>query len=321
VLRTSNKQTYMTGFITSGNERWKLKPPFNGAGWQADLIPREEITQQIQPRYGIVIHARNWIAAQKALILIHGSHQLLQASPDVLPIKPIAHNDNEPEFLDADVRERIARQEYCAPGFPHACALAARASRKRVWCYSVLKYKLSLSIYSVLPIETHPDHFPFHMPVSRFPSDHIMFSYAITSAFSVIEELGFSVNASSSKPSVVKGAWNPIVKQDLEDRLRGGRIDLAEGFLWIVRGSKRRIESKRPLPSGKRPSWATNATRDVIIPLIDAIAYASWLRSKVSAHTVKDTTVSLSPYDVVNVQDLARRLLLETTGFWRYWGK
>ena len=53
------------------------------------------------------------------------------------------------------------------------------------------------------------------------------------------------------------------------------------------------------------------------LQITDAIDYASWLRSKISAHRLSDLASSLSYYDVVNVQDLARRLLLEHLGFWK----
>jgi hypothetical protein len=46
--------------------------------------------------------------------------------------------------------------------------------------------------------------------------------------------------------------------------------------------------------------------RDGHVAMIDAIAHADWLRDKVAAHAAKGLTPSLSPYDVVNVQHLAR---------------
>jgi hypothetical protein len=55
--------------------------------------------------------------------------------------------------------------------------------------------------------------------------------------------------------------------------------------------------------------------------MIDAIAYVGWLRSNVAAHTAKQPMLKvLSIYDVANAQHLARRLLMETMGAWRYWG-
>lgn len=59
--------------------------------------------------------------------------------------------------------------------------------------------------------------------------------------------------------------------------------------------------------------------RDVYVEVIDGIAYASWLRSSISAHRLPRLARSLTTYDVANVQHLARRLLLEVLGFWRYY--
>jgi len=53
--------------------------------------------------------------------------------------------------------------------------------------------------------------------------------------------------------------------------------------------------------------------------VIDAINYASFLRSSIAAHKSDPNMLRvLSIYDVANVQFLARRLILETMGFWRF---
>jgi hypothetical protein len=68
----------------------------------------------------------------------------------------------------------------------------------------------------------------------------------------------------------------------------------------------------------KKAPWARWDVRDIQIDVVDAIAHVSWLRSKVSAHKSDPQSVRLlSVYDVSNAQRLARRLLLETLGFWK----
>ncbi|MGH9612079.1 MAG: hypothetical protein ACRD4P_03255, partial [Bryobacteraceae bacterium] len=63
--------------------------------------------------------------------------------------------------------------------------------------------------------------------------------------------------------------------------------------------------------------WAQWDVRDALVELVDAIAHVSWLRSKISSHRMKHDLVQLvSVYDVANAQFLARRLLLESLGFW-----
>jgi hypothetical protein len=54
------------------------------------------------------------------------------------------------------------------------------------------------------------------------------------------------------------------------------------------------------------------------VSIVDAIAHASWLRSRVSAHKLKyEFARVLSVYDVSNAQFFARRLLLESLRLWR----
>ena len=50
----------------------------------------------------------------------------------------------------------------------------------------------------------------------------------------------------------------------------------------------------------------------------DAIARASFLRSRVSSHKLGRKAASLTALDVANVQLLARRLLLEHLGVFKY---
>jgi len=148
-----------------------------------------------------------------------------------------------------------------------------------------------------------------------------MFSHAIVSAYSAIEDLGLEVRASQKKPSRINGEWNPLVREDLESRLEKANIDLKETILWTIRGPMRNIERKRGIPILEKAPWARGPVRDAEIKIIDAIAYSDWLRDCVASHGVKALTKVLSPYDVVNVQHLTRRLLLETIRYWQYYEK
>jgi hypothetical protein len=136
----------------------------------------------------------------------------------------------------------------------------------------------------------------------------------------VLEELEFNVDASGKKPASINGQWNPVVKQDLEDHLKGAGIDLSKRVHWMVRGGKSRLEAKRPkyVYTKSTPTpWTRWDIRDLHVEVVDAIGHASWLRSKVSSHRVQRKLVRmLSAYEVANIQHLARRLLLEKLGYW-----
>jgi hypothetical protein len=133
--------------------------------------------------------------------------------------------------------------------------------------------------------------------------------------------LGFAVNASSDRPAKIGGKWNPLVKEDLEARLRKGHVKLTEAFHWTLRGARTLIEKKRVPEIVQKAEWARYPVRDGKMEIIDAINYVSFVRSKVSAHKADKRLVRvLSVYDVANAQFLSRRLLLEKMGYWRYWG-
>lgn len=303
-----------------GDEPFQPKPPFKGAGWKASFAPQRRDPPTVYKGKEIVLHATSWASAQRALDLILGCHQLVLGDPHVFPIHPIAHNETEPEWMEEHERRAEVEKTYSTSDFPLACAVAAKASRRRHWVYAVAKYKFSLSLYSVHHMDLEPWKSP-HLAVSSFPGDHVMFSHAIISAYSVVEDLGLEVRASAEKPSRINGKWNPVVKQDLEQRLTKSGVDLGETILWTVRGSKRKIEMRRPIPVATKAPWSAWIVRDSELQIIDAVAYSDWLRDCVASHGVKDLTRVLSPYDIINVQHLARRLLLESLGFWRWYEK
>jgi len=153
---------------------------------------------------------------------------------------------------------------------------------------------------------------------SASPEEHVFNANAITLAYSVLEELSFDIRASSRVPSRIDGHWNPIIKEDLKERLTNGRINITEPILWLLRETPTRIERMRKPPTLGKCEWAGYTVRDEYLDIIEAIAYASWLRSKISAHRASLLTRSLTVCDAANVQHLSRRLLLEILGFWRY---
>lgn len=313
----SHRKRFWTGMLTFCDEPDQPSPPFKGAGWEAVLAPQRKVPPTVHNGQEVVLLAASWATAQRALYLIHGCHTLALGDPDVFDIHFIANSDDEPDWMDEDERKGLLTKTCATSDFPLACAIGAKVSRRRRWVYAVAKYKFSLSLYSVHHVDYEPWKSP-HLAMSSFPSDHVMFAHAIIAAYSVIEDLGLTVRASLKNPSQIDGKWNPKVKEDLERRLSESGVDVSGTILWIARGGKRRIESHRPLPAGSKAPWSAWIVRDTEIPIVDAIAYSGWLRSRVASHGVNNLTPALSPYDVINVQHVARRLLLESLGFWRW---
>lgn len=216
--------------------------PFQGAGWTAVLVPGHP---NIVGGREIVIQTRYWAAAQRAVDLINGSRVLINGDPDVLaPVHPVAHNEGQPFWMTEAERAAIPDFLISQSWLPTACAVAAKASRRRQWTYAVASYQFSMELFSVHGRDLDPS-YPSRFGVSRHPSDHVMFSHAILAAFVAIEHLGLGVPAGPGKPSRIGGAWNPIVLADL----RSG---------CVTRGSTQRgpFSGPRADPSGgSRGSW------------------------------------------------------------------
>jgi hypothetical protein len=310
-------------------------PPYVGNGWHLDLVlpPTEfpagsvSVGDESYPDKEVVIRATSEVHAQRAADLIHAARLLLDGSTlsshiypgEHVPIYAASTNSGSP--LKQDGAEFLTRTRITTGGIPLACIVAARGSARLEYIYALAKIRLSLETYSLPLIALDPSHSE-NVPKSPLPEDHVRMAFAIVTAWSCVEELGFEIRASSQNPSKLPdGSWNPVVRNELEARLRKGHINLGVPIDWNLRGSRTRIEKKRkPIVIQKAP-WARYQVRDGEMEVIDAIHYVSFLRSWVAAHkTDKRMVRVLSVYDTANAQFLARRLFLEKIGFWRYLG-
>jgi hypothetical protein len=263
------------------------------------------------PEYEIVIEASSIYRAQYACDLIICSLCLLNANPSIslrdMAVYPI-NTKCDPLFESSITKFQTGNILLC-------CKLAAKVSFHVRYVNAVNKYFLSCQFHSNDWVDLDP--YSTNIPLSAFPFDHLRYGYAIIIAYSIIEELNIDIQASSLKPSMINGKWNPIVKENLEKRLAALKVDLDEPLLWLRRGAKNSLEQRKSVFPLKRAQWSTLNVRDCEVRLIDAINYISWLRSKIAAHKVDKDIRLLSVYDVSNAQHLARRLLLESLGFWR----
>jgi len=305
--------------------------PHKGAGWHIDLLPKDPREfprgsvrgNDFYPARELAIFAKDEDKAQRAADLVHSARLLLDGSnllshlwPGEHPaIRPLDRKDDDQ--LDDSAMAR--KTEVTTAHLPLASLIAAKASRKMGYVYALAKLRVSLEISSVPAMHLDPTRNE-NFPKSVLPEDHVRLAHALVAAWSCVEELGFEVRASAEKPSrLPDGTWNPPVKSNLESRLRHGGVDLAESFPWNLRGPRTRIERRRPPEVFTKAEWARWNVRDGEMMVIDAINYASFLRSKIAAHKSDPKMISvLSTYDVANVQFLARRLILETMGFWRF---
>lgn len=291
--------------------------PLEGRGWRAcfekpcklrDGCPSSQDRE-------VILYASSREAAQRALNLIDNCAQLIFGDPHIFPLQLIAFNVEQIKSESEEERKHIIHRMKSNTVVGEACRLAAKLSQRRERVCALSKYCFSMNLYSVCSMDLQGDE-P-HYRVSCYPDDHVVMSHCIISAYSTIEEIGLELRASRDNPSFIKNKWNPVVLTELESRLRTAGIDLSDLFPWLLRVTRRKIEMKKSLPITRPAPWAYGRVRDHLVGITDAISYASWLRSYVSSHTTKESTRRLSAYDVANVQHLARRLLLESNGFWR----
>jgi hypothetical protein len=310
---------YRTGLWLTKNID-SFQDSFKGRGWSLSFAKDVSDHPKFNNGSEVIITAKKWETAQQALNLISAGMVLVDGyNVNVFSnSRHIAFNEDAlegPEKLT-----KLQRPHFYTPSIPIACKIAIKASYKLKHCYALTKYFHSCEHFSTPSIDLDPFHSP-NMKVSGFYEDHVRFAASIFTAYSAIEELNLHIKASPQKPSRLEdGSWNPEVKADLEERLVKSKINLHEPFLWSIRGPKRRIDKKRSPTPKEIPSWSRWPVNDINVEITDAIADASWLRSRVSAHGFSKLASSLSPYDVANVQHLARRLILESLGYWRYMG-
>ena len=269
--------------------------------------------------YELCINARSTYRAQEILDLLTATISLTHSEPIFeirqLLVYPL---DNDDEAFDSfwfpndELRSKI-NDEYHIGNIPLACEVAAKLSYKKSLINSVYKYYLSSYLCSMHPIDLQPF---YYYRLSPFLYDHLRFAYAIVIAYSILEELELEIRASKKNPSKIRGNWNPVVKNELERRLRKANIDINEPITWMLRGPRKKLELLKPLKFIRNTSWSRGNVRDCEVKIINAISWLSWVRSKFLAHKFSKDIASLSVYDVSNAQLLMKRLLLEHIKMW-----
>lgn len=304
----SNNNAFHTGFLVTKDPLFP-KGPYKGRRWRISFRRDKRDTLAVRNSREVMIHTSSWKTAQQAVNLIHGALALVNADASYSQLsgrRSFAYPESTDKLSDfpKDLLGFVKSDILWTPDIPLACKIAAKVSFSRRHSYALTKYSVSCSVFSTPIVDLDPSHSP-NLRVSGFFEDHVRLATSIFLAYSAIEELDLHIKASEKNPSRnEKGEWNPVVRADLEQRLLEAGVDLDE-----------------PSKALSKPSWASGSVKDVEVSLVDALADANWLRSKVSAHGFSKLASSLSPYDVANVQHLARRLILETLGFWRYHDK
>ncbi|MCZ4352308.1 hypothetical protein O4H61_07240 [Roseovarius aestuarii] len=204
---------------------------------------------------------------------------------------------------------------------PVAVAIAAEAWRDKNLVYAIHKLARSYETECVTPWSMHPRYGQvFEKHTDDFAS-HVGTSVAINLAYSATEELDLGVKASREKPrSIGKGTfvWNPKVLEPFKARLRNAGIDPERTIDWVTRGDQSEVPVYEMLNQLSEHSDGVEV-RDRQISVPDAINFSEFLRSKMTAHAFSSETNRLGPYEVYNVQQVARFLILSKCNLWNTW--
>ena len=266
-----------------------------------------------QPQLELVINSKTEDIAENALSLLKGGILLAMPLPaisflDLYTSKIIKTNN---KFFQNQVG-RFKKLDHIDFG----CQVLEKIINNKECSYALEKYKVSLELFALNPFSIDPRYGQFFEHYNTKKQIHTRLAFAIIAAFSAIEELSLEIRSSAKKPRFTNneiGEWNPLILKDIEDRLETIGIKKTETFDWVFRGEKTKIENNLKPYFGFESQWIKygEEIRDKTLTFPEAIHNASYLRNFIASHKFKELTEYISPYDVYNVQALARMLILK----------
>ncbi len=239
-----------------------------------------------------------------------------EGAQSYLKVDEITQEFNEAIYFEDWYSQRFYKPE----DFTFGVLVWTVAKNNPTLLYALEKYKLSLALESITPHSAQPK---YGQIVSNYRAEysyHTRASFAIISAFSSIEEMGLEIRSSSKKPRFINkdtGMWNPLVYEDISQRLAAIQISSNDSIDWIYRGKPTPVEDKLNPYFGIDSEWVDGKTvRAKALTYPEAIHNASYLRNFIAAHKFNELTEFISPYDIFNVQSLVRMLILKKMRLW-----
>lgn len=264
--------------------------------------------------YELIIYAPNEKIAQDINNLIDGGKLL--AYPNIL------HSPSSPLVSDIQhkgVLYEYYRQKDINENMLFACLIASKSWGNTNLIYSIEKYKFSLQLDSITPHSASPIYGQVFSVESGGYNYHVKAAYAFLSAYSIIEELKLDIRSSDKKHRFINNEWNPDVKNDLIKRLSEIGIDETETINFVIRGTPNKIFQNVKNKFSSDSEYNDNViVNDQKMKIYDAIHYCSYVRNFFIGHKFNEIVSSFTPYDIHNVQMLARRLILGKLDLWNF---
>lgn len=272
-----------------------------------------ELNKDFTRAYELIIYAESEIIAQNVCNLIHGgrllSYPSITENPEPRSVVNIKFNFIPLEnFKGSCIYEQMFL----------ACLVAAKSWKRKELIYSIEKYRFSLQLDSITPHSASPRYGQVFSIEDRGYSYHVNSAYAFLSAYSIIEELGLEIRSSNKKHRFIENEWNPGVKEDIIHRLSEVGINEFETIDWVIRGTPSELYNEIKPKLGIDSDWNDKEIiHDRKMKIYDAIHYSSYIRNFFIGHRFDKIVLHINPYDVHNIQRLARRLILGKLRLWK----
>tara|TARA_A100000171_G_C2102152_1_gene130292 strand:- start:90 stop:1124 length:1035 start_codon:yes stop_codon:yes gene_type:complete len=330
IVTLKDSELIKTLDFSNSNFSLELIPESTGCYWEFEGGKSEikynrgkdynEIKDKTQLRQNeLIISAENEDIADNALSLIKGGMILAFPSPYVTLLDLSV---TEIKATDAQFYKENPKYFHKIHSVGFGCQILEKIIENKECSYALEKYKVSLELHSFNPSSADPIYGQVFDHYSHQKQTHTRSAFAIISAFSVIEELGLEIRSSAKNPRFLEpenGKWNPKVLNNIEERLKKIGIEANATFDWVFRGEQTEVEKDFKPYFGYDSQWINygNNVRDKTLSFPEAIHNSSYLRNFIASHKFKELTEFISPYDVFNVQCLARKLIIESLGMWK----
>ncbi len=189
-----------------------------------------------------------------------------------------------------------------------ACKLVRKAVFSQELEFALYKYFVAQEIFPIHPMDLDPR--TDIIDRLYLPTIQTKICNAVIASFSVLEELNLKENSSKEKPSTIQNKWNPIVLDDLCEKLLNHNINPYDTIPWYSRGDYKR-PFKSQINRKNLCAWSDGTyIMDFNIAIVEAIFETSHIRSKKASHGNRGKVKLLSVYDIENANTLARYILM-----------
>lgn len=188
--------------------------------------------------------------------------------------------------------------------------------------YAIEKYKIGIELDTYSLREFNPETYRWRIPYANkmlLQEQHTRSAFAIIACYATIEELWFELRSSKINPRFINWDLSPKVLIDIKKRLEEWGLPEDITYDWIFRWENNKLQDELKKDNFGKDSiwiryWDNITDQEVSIP--EAIHFCSYLRNKVAWHKFNEMTSFLTPYEVINCQWLARKLIIYKLWLW-----